>query len=265
MKQTVLKGAHPELQKEYEALVNNPADQIFYQQPEAEIQNDIQKNELGNLTAIDVLSMLKQVADEPADKQDQMPAYLKLNALLYLHPEQASAFESVFWQSAPGSSVFQIVTRALGSVGNDGSQALLVDSIKVKIADNSWSTRLLATLTRLKLPNKQTEAFVRTISFDATHPVARQMSIMVLGAFARSLQQSSPARRTAIAKELLARLRAAKNPDDQRAFLASLGNVGSDETMHACVDCLGSADASLRAEAASAPPASSSFPSSTTY
>ncbi len=89
------------------------------------------------------------------------------------------------------------------------------------------------------------------VSLKSDLPQPSHMAVMVLGAFARSLQPVDRGRSAAISKDLLSRLNETKDASDQKRLLAALGNVGSEDTMHACMTFLNSADPTIRSEAAS--------------
>lgn len=242
----------PEIQRRLRTLALRPATHVFYQTPPDEVERNIQRNELGSASSADVIAMLTSLHNEPEAHRDLTQTYLKLNALLYLHPDAVENVRPVFDHCTPESAAFQIICRALTTVGNDACQKLLVDTVRTKMGDDAWASRLLATMTLLKSPNQTTVRYVHDLAMNGRNDNAAHMAVMVVGAFARTLMPSNPKQARALSYELLARLQNSSEPNMIKRYLGALGNVGSADTLRGSMQYVTSSDASIRAEAVAA-------------
>ncbi len=93
--------------KRVQALAGSHRDPIYYQAPASEIQNNIQTNELGNLKAADVVALLQPLGDTPEGHRDLTATYLKVHALLYVHPESAASWGRFFSRVRPKARYFK--------------------------------------------------------------------------------------------------------------------------------------------------------------
>jgi hypothetical protein len=214
---------------------NSSRPTLFAQRSPKEIEDNIQRTELGSATPADLLTRLNAVNTDSAllgkdpDKRQALetPVYLKFKALVYVHPEACAQLGQVLAKADFSSATFRILSGALGAVAHREAQAALVQAISARPQDSAALTSLIATLGSTPHPTSEAEKALRESALTAPDPNIAGTALLALGAIARSLARAEPARSNAIVDFLLQRA-AVPGPSEQtQATLQALGNAAS--------------------------------------
>jgi HEAT repeat protein len=191
----------------------------------------IQRQELGDATLESLLTGLAKLEVEAAAHPDQpplaTPLYLKLKALVYLHPESCQRLGKLLADSDPSSATATLLTGVMGAVGHAQAQAALVDAIRARSRDAAALTQLIPALTSVQQPTLPAEATMRWAMASAPTRDLRVMAELALGTMARNLAESESARAARIVDEIIRKLRATSGKEETRLRLMALGNAGS--------------------------------------
>ena len=228
----------------------------------------IERKELGDATQESLLAELAKVEADavgrsgapgpgphyapPAPPALYTPLYLKLKALIYLHPDCSRRLGTLLAGSNPNGVTAPLLTGALSAVGHPQAQAALVEAIRDGSRDAAGLTREIAALASVGNPTPLAEATVRWESVHAPTRSLRVMAELALGTMARNLADGAPARATRIIDEVVRKLRASPSPEEARLSLMALGNAGSVRALHMIARFMAHPSPLLRASAAAA-------------
>ncbi|MEM7724789.1 MAG: hypothetical protein AAF208_00265 [Cyanobacteria bacterium P01_A01_bin.45] len=98
--------------------------EIPTQPDEAEIENKIQRQELGDATLESLLNEMKKA--EASQSENNTSLYLKIKPLVYLKPETSKILGERLLKAKPDSLSMQIISGALANAGNPQAQSALV-------------------------------------------------------------------------------------------------------------------------------------------
>jgi hypothetical protein len=222
----------------------------------------IQRNQLGDATLESLLAALARADAEAAAARAagnqpglSTPLYLKLKALVYLHPEHSSRLGALLAGADPNRVMATLVTGALGAVGHPQAQAALVDAIRSHSRNSAALAQELAALAGVAHPTPLAEATMRDQAAHAPTRDLRVMADLALGTMARNLtnsQRPEETRRAARIVDEIVRKLAAAHGEAARLQLMALGNAGSARALPAIDRFLADRSPILRASAAAA-------------
>jgi hypothetical protein len=216
-----------DIQAKIRPQLTSDARALSYQISEAELEAKTQRQELGSTTIESILADLDKASESNNTTQNHTPLYLKIKALIYLKPETSKIFGDRLASAKAGSLSFQLLGSALSSAGHADAQTALLKAIISKDHDAKALIRLLPNLAAIENPTNQTINTLQNFIETAKDDEVKNMSQLVLGAFANklSIEQAKP-----IIDRFAKALQITKSPEVQRRFLLALGNVGKEET-----------------------------------
>src|SRR5581483_10192583 len=191
-----------------------------------ESERNIERTELGNDNLETLLSGLEKLESTSGDK-DETSIYLKLKALIYLHPESCATLGQTLAKANAKSLTMRVLTGALGAVGNSEAQAALVTAIKARPTDWPALSMLIPALNQASIPTPVAEAAIRELASQSQNPEIASTAQLTLGAMARNLSNTSPGRAANIVDSLVNQINSSTSPDTTRQLLLALGNAGS--------------------------------------
>jgi len=212
----------------------------------------MQRTELGDATMESLLIDLakRQIANDP--EADDTQLYLKLKALIHLHPEVCVQLAKELSVVPADGPALAMLCGALSSVGHTQAQTALQSGIRARAGDWSALMFLVPALGLVETPTVATEQVLREVARTATDEQVRSTAQLSLGIVARTLTATEPDRSRKILQETLASLEGAKTSESRRQLLLVLGNIGAEDTMPAITRYLGDEAAPVRAAATSA-------------
>jgi hypothetical protein len=223
---------------------------LYQPRSPAEVETNIERNELGADTLAEIEARLTavQAAGADADRSETDALYLKLKALIYLHPDTAAALGASLVSDNAATPRFRLVAGALGAVGSPEAQTALAAAIRARPTD--WPTLSAVTpeLCTLPSPTEDAEGAVRSLIPSADSNTAA-MAWLCLGGMARGLAQSAPPRSAAIVAELTQGLEASPDENAKALLLQAIGNANAAAAMPAVSPYASSASPVLRAAA----------------
>ena len=208
-----------------------PASPLFIEPSPEEAETGIQKRELGDATLESLLAELKN-AEAASDPQFNSTAlYLKLKALIYLHPEACEALGKVLISAKAKSLTMSLLPKALSTVGHSQAQAALVEAVKAHSKDKFALFALLTPLASVSEATQQTEEALWEMAFTSPDPEIAAMAQLALGAQARRLAAVSPERAAKIVDRFTSEIKASSSPEKTKQLLLALGNAGSSRAL----------------------------------
>jgi hypothetical protein len=221
-----------------------------------ESEKAIQRRELGSATLESLLADLAkeqaEAARDPNSASLATPLYLKIKALIYLHPEHCGRLGTLLAGADPASMTASILTGALSAVGHPQAQAALVDALRGGSRSPAAVEQGIAALSGVPHPTPLAEAALRQESVHAPTQDLRVMARLGLGTMARNLSDSEPARANQIVDEIVGKLRSTTNKEEARLRLMALGNAGSARALPTLTRYSSDRSALLRATAVAA-------------
>jgi HEAT repeat protein len=211
-----------------------------------------QKQELGNATLESLLADLAREEKTAAEKRDHMPLYLKIKALIAVHPETSRPLGEVSSRAEAKSLTMRLVPAALAAVGHEQAQAALVATLQARANDEAVIQRLIAILSMVKSPTEQTETAMRDLALGSRDQLVAGMAQLALGTMARNLNETSPQRAAKIIAWAVNELESSTSEQKTAQLLLVLGNSGAVEALPAIRRRLADEAAAVRAAAASA-------------
>lgn len=228
---------------------------LFAPKSPREIENNIQRTELGPATTGELLTRLSAINNlNDADKQQavETPLYLKFKALVYVHPEACAQLGQVLARADVHSPSFRILSGALGAVGHREAQAALVEAIHARPQDSDALASLIATLGGAPFPTPESEKALRETALNASDPNVAGAAILGLGSMARSLARVERTRSAAIVDFLLQRATANGTNEQKQAAVQALGNSASSRALPVLEKLAGNEAPAIRASAVDA-------------
>jgi hypothetical protein len=221
-----------------------------------ESEKAIQQRELGSSTLESLLADLAkeeaEAARDPNSASLATPLYLKIKALIYLHPEQCGRLGTLLASADPASMTASILTGALSAVGHPQAQAVLVDALRGGSRSPAAVEQGIAALAGVPHPTALAEAALRQESVHAPTQDLQVMAQLGLGTMARNLSDTEPARANKIVDEIAGKLRVTSNKEEARLGLMALGNAGSARALPALARFSSDRSPMLRASAVAA-------------
>jgi HEAT repeat protein len=216
----------------------------------------LERKELGDASLESLLAEMAKAEAAAARRTGPAPLYtplyLKLKALINLHPECCQRLGTLLAGSNPNGVTAPLLTGALSAVGHPLAQAALVEALRSGSPDTAALTREIASLASVENPTPSAEA---TMRWEAVHAPTRSLRVMAelaLGTMARNLADSAPARAGRIVDEIVRKLRAAPSNEEARLGLMALGNTGTARALPVIARFIAHSSPPLRASAVAA-------------
>jgi hypothetical protein len=237
------------LAQKYTELESTDAVPLSATPPEEMQQRAIQINTLGDSTLQSLLPELRAV-EESQGQPNTTELYLRLKALIYLHPETSEVFGRILTTTTANSTTMNLVAEALGSAGSPLAQQALVTAIKARPDDEAAFAKLSFILAQTKTPTQQAENALSDVAFRGPETDIVKTAQLMLGAMARNIDQSDPDRAAKVVDRLIAQLGSSSAPNVQRRLLSALGNSGSTQAIPVIKQFTNDASPDLRGGAA---------------
>ena len=210
---------------------------LYAQRPRAEVEANVQRSELGSATVkelLDALAAFKATSSDPEKQQaSETPLYLKVKALVYVHPESCAQLETILETADATSPQFRIVSGALGAVAHPQAQRVLARAIQARPADSAALAGMISALGSAPQPGREAERAVQQLAETSSDNTVASTAILALGNMARSLSRSSPERAAALVTFLMRRLSAARSEEVAQRWIQALGNSASSQAFPA--------------------------------
>ncbi len=191
----------------------------------------IQKNELGDLTAEKLLALLK-AAKASGDPTAIENLYLKFKALIYLQPEVCKTLASQMKQEDPKKSkAMLMLATALSTVGSTQAQDALVDVLSVRADDIASANILIPALGMTDKPTPKAEGTLRELIHSSNKEDVVSTAGLSLGAMAGNLAEQDPERSRAIVESVQKDYQNAETDQQKQYLLSVLGNAGSEQAL----------------------------------
>jgi hypothetical protein len=190
----------------------------------------IERSELGQWTAEGLLAQV-DLAEAGGGTLDEAALYLKLKALAYLHPEACPALGARLATARVGRPAFRLLAGALGEVGHPAAAEALVGAVRARRNDGPALLALVPTLGGVRSPIPLAEEAIRELAFGAAPPGIAPVARLALGALARRLASTAPARADRIVDQAVRELRSSTSPSARRLWLLVLGNAASSRAL----------------------------------
>jgi hypothetical protein len=199
-------------------------------QPEQGLSSDreraMQQQLLGTDSTRSLLDALTEIDGGSVSRDRQMNVYLKLKALIYLHPDASRTLGTRLSDAEPSKPSTDMIMTALSSVGSPAAQDALCTAIRSQKDDLPAMRALVPGLGSLPQPTERVVALLLELSHAASRDV-RSMALLALGGAAKNLAQEANKRSSAIVSNLAAQFSAATVVDEKTTLLLALGNSGS--------------------------------------
>jgi hypothetical protein len=199
-------------------------------QPEQRLSSDraraMQQQVLGTDSTRSLLDALTEIDSGSVSRDRQMNVYLKLKALVYLHPEVSRTLGTRLTVTELSNPSTEMITTALSSVGSPEAQDALCTAIRSKKDDLHAMTALVPVLGSLHQPTQRAVSVLQELSRSSS-PDVRSTALLALGGAAKNLAPTSNKRSNLIVSYLAARLFASAIVDEKTTLLLALGNSRS--------------------------------------
>ena len=200
---------------------------------EEEDTKSISRAELGNETTASLIAKLGERDLRVGDTSSTTPLYLKIKALLYLHPESSIELGNLLKTARTNGPTMLIVSGAMGTVGHARAQSALLEAIKARPNDWAALATLIPTLGGVRSPLEASVLYLTHLSFDAEDRSVTGTAQLALGTMARNIAVDSPARAATIIAMLAGGLKKARTPQEKGDLLLALGNSASRDALSA--------------------------------
>lgn len=194
---------------------------------EHESESKIHATELGSATLNSLLAELAQAEAHTEKADSHLGLYLKFKALIYLHPEVSTELGQMLVKANPQSLSINMLADALGAIGHPQAQSALCAALQARRADVAALRVLIPTLGALKQPTQQSEAILRTLVAHATNEEISSTAQLALGAMARNLARTVPARSHKIVDWIIQQQALTGSEESLKLMLWTLGNAGA--------------------------------------
>jgi HEAT repeat protein len=186
----------------------------------------MQQQVLGTDSAQSLLDALSEIDSGSVSRDGQMNVYLKLKALVYLHPEASRTLGNRLAVADSKNPSTEMITTALSAVASPEAQDALCAAIRSKRDDVQTLTRLVPALGSLPQPTERVVTLLQQLSHSSSRDV-QSMALLALGGAAKHLAQVSNKRSSAIVSDLASQLTGSHAADEKATLLLALGNSGT--------------------------------------
>src|SRR5579884_3372345 len=199
----------------------------LYAPPSAEEgERDMERATLQNETAESLMAQLDAV-DRDGSNSNVTTIFLKLKALLYLHPEVCDLFAERLATAPTESRAMGLLSEAFSEVGNPQAQASLIAAARARTNDAPAMCKLIAALGMTPTPTLEAVATVKDAALGAKDPDVRATALFSLGIMAHRLEAIDSKGADDIVLWLIGRFGSTRTTDDTRLLLRALGNAGT--------------------------------------
>jgi uncharacterized protein YejL (UPF0352 family) len=238
------------LRDTYAALTKVTQPTSLIAQPSAEVSEArIQRNELKDATADSLLRELAQAEASP-DSANETSLYLRLKALVYLHPETSARLGAVLKTAKANSLSMQMLAGVLGDVGHREAERALIVACQARKDDPAALIQLVSALGAVAVPSREAELLVQDVAAHSDLPELKLTAELTLGNMARNLADTEPKRARAIASNFTRAITSARDEERKEQLLLAIGNAGTSSTLPTLSKFLSSSSPRLRATAA---------------
>ncbi len=191
-----------------------------------------QKQELGDDTSETVLANLARAENSAEPQGSQTPLYLKIKALVAVHPETSPRFAELLHKAELQSLTMRLVPTALAAIGHPEAQTALVDVLRRRQSDEASVAYLVPILARLKSPSPEAENALRHLAHSAS-PAIMAIAELGLGSMAGHLKATAPQRSAGIVSGFVQELKSVGSEERLTHLLLVLGNSGASDALPA--------------------------------
>lgn len=235
------KAISPQLSQRAIALSDKPS--------AAETEAQIQRRELGNATLATLMADLATAEANPDPQRDYNSLYLKIKALIYLQPQVSQTIGTKLTAAKLNGLSFQLLSSALGSVGNDLSQAALTNAILARSNDPQAVISLIPNLSGVAKPTVATANAMEKLATTQQDPQVVTTAQLALGTIVGKMTAGDPQR---ITHGFIRSLQNATTTEERRHYLLVIGNIGSKDILGIVSQYSSHSDPIVRAAAATA-------------
>lgn len=207
----------------------------------------IHSAELGDETAETLLSALEQRERNSEDTSSLTPLYLKLKALVYLHPGTSALLGTALKSARPNGPTMEVVSGALGSVGHSQAQSALVEAMKFRETEWPAMATLIPALGGARTPASESIDYMFRLAFGSRSREISSTARLAAGTMIKNVEADSPQLASALVKRLVDGMKLARTASEQGELLLALGNTGSASALSVIADFAGHRDPVLRA------------------
>jgi hypothetical protein len=250
--ETISKGELEKVARVSKSLRAEQAIALSAPAPTAGREASIHRSELGDATVDGLLAELAQLDAKADPEASDTALYLKLKALVYLHPEACPRLAKELSAAKLESKTMVLITDALASIGHAQAQIALQTAIVARAPDEPALAMLVAALAMVEMPTEASESTLRELAATSSFASIRANAELGLGTMAHQLATAQPERTARIARAMAAKLAETKSNETRRHYLFVLGNAGANETLEIIARHLSDTDADVRAAAAAA-------------
>jgi hypothetical protein len=193
---------------------------LFDAEAETAGERSLQRTELGYATKDSLLLVLAFRERHREDTTSLTPLYLKLKALIYLHPDVSTELGEILAKAPPNGPTMSLLSSALAAVGSIEAQDALIAAIKSR--HNSWPAlaTLIPTLGGVRSPSQRAMETITYLAFNSNVREIESTARLAAGVMARN--SGSPVMVQTLIMGVSSVL-----PDEKGDFLLALGNSGS--------------------------------------
>jgi HEAT repeats len=221
---------------------------------EEERQRALAASTLGATTMEELAAAIREMDQRatPPSKDETTPLFLKVRALVYLHPEACRPLGAMLQEAPANGLTMRLLAEAFTSAGTPETQHEVVTAMRERSGDMATFTTLSFALARTKSPTLETEEALSEPAFRDPESGQGKTAQLMLGAVARDMAASDPERAERVVDRLIALFESLHSPNASRRLLSVLGNAGSPRGLPTIVRYLHDPSADLRIGAASA-------------
>jgi hypothetical protein len=202
---------------------------LFVPRSAREDEARFQRTELGRATVDDLLQRLAAANSGKGRQGDnETVLYLKLKALIFVHPESCTRLGKILAAANASSLTFRLLVGALGAVAHDQAQKALVAAIRTRTGDWPALSNLVPTLAHSPRPTADVEQMLRKLAASPNPDIA-STALLGLGTMAGSLEKTDPARSNRIVDVIAHKLSASRSEQETTLALRALGNAGTQQ------------------------------------
>src|SRR5262249_26008418 len=144
-------------------------------------------------TADSLLAELARAEAGAKKALSETTLYLKLRALVYLHPEVSARLGKRLAGASPKGAALRVLPQALASSGRPEAQAALAAVVRARRKDGAALAELLPALGRARTPTQATEDVLFELA-EGSREEVRSTAQLALGTVAHGLTSSQPER-----------------------------------------------------------------------
>jgi HEAT repeat protein len=211
----------------------------------------IARSELGDTSLDSLLADLAKL-ESSSGEMNETPTYLKVKAMIYLHPESSAHFGKILATANSQGPAMRVLTGALGAVGNTEAQAALIGATRSRAGDWPAVSLLIPAISQVPSPAQPAEDLLRDLAFNSSNPDIAATAQLSLGNVARKVAQTSPDRAANIVRLFTKAIESSPSTDFTQQMLLAIGNAGSIEALPNIGRLINDPSPTLRATAAGA-------------